>query len=119
MRPNRPRRFLDPRRRSRRLGIDLEDDPLSLLVNFFDCSIVLALAFLVVLVASPAMRSLEGRAKSRAGEQAAAEAVPDGLHVKLDRYQPTREKLRGEGERLGVAYRLKTGEVVYVEDAVK
>jgi len=36
--------------------------------------------------------------------------------IKLEHYRMTMQTLGGEGERLGTAYRLKTGEVVYVPD---
>jgi len=35
---------------------------------------------------------------------------------KLEHYRITPRTLGGEGQRLGTAYRLKTGEVVYVPD---
>jgi len=35
---------------------------------------------------------------------------------KLEHYRMTRQTLGGEGEKLGTAYRLKTGEVVYVPE---
>ncbi len=97
----------------RRLDVDLEGDPLSLLINFFDCAIVLALAFMAALVASP-----PGTVTSTPGAVASTPRanVPLESQIKLDRFQETREKLGGDGERLGVAYRLKTGEVVYVSD---
>jgi hypothetical protein len=34
----------------------------------------------------------------------------------LERCRISHEKMTGEGQRLGVAYRLKTGELVYVPD---
>lgn len=35
---------------------------------------------------------------------------------KLEHYRMSRQTLGGEGEKLGTAYRLKTGEVVYVPE---
>lgn len=35
---------------------------------------------------------------------------------KIERMKLTKEKLSGEGTRIGVAYRLKSGEIVYVPD---
>ncbi len=94
------------RRRRRWMEMNLEEDPLSLLVNFFDCSIVFALAFMVTLLASSAASApgrpvLERLRKDR---------------VKLERFRATEQSIGGEGERLGTAYRLSTGEVVYVPD---
>jgi hypothetical protein len=36
--------------------------------------------------------------------------------MKAPRFRPTNASMNGEGTRLGTAYRLKTGEVVYVPD---
>ncbi len=36
--------------------------------------------------------------------------------VKIERYRVTRQQLSGEGQRLGTAYRLQSGEVVYVPE---
>lgn len=36
--------------------------------------------------------------------------------LKIEKYRATSEKLGGEGQKLGTAYRLKSGEVVYVPE---
>ena len=36
--------------------------------------------------------------------------------VKVDRYRVSRDVASGEGERLGTAYRLPSGEVIYVPE---
>jgi hypothetical protein len=36
--------------------------------------------------------------------------------VKVDRYRVTKEEVSGNGHRLGVAYRLPNGDVVYVPE---
>ena len=89
---------------------------MSLLVNLFDCSIVLALAFLVAFVA-------QSKAAKAAGDPAAARRPGQGeddvnptARVGVDRFRPSPQRIGGEGTRLGTACRLPTGEIVYVPD---
>jgi len=86
-------------RKSRRWHWTADDDPLSGLANMFDLWVVFAVALLVALA-------------SRAGRQGA----PFEEMTKLDRFTVGDDQLTGAGERLGTAYRLQSGEVVYVPD---
>lgn len=96
--------LLARRRAARRplLDVDLDEDPLALLVNFFDCALVLALAFLV---------AAERRAAATGGDPVTER------RERLERYRPTTTSRTGPGQRLGVAYRLEDGQVVYVPEA--
>ena len=76
-----------------------EDDPLSGMANMVDLWVVFAVALLLALV-------------GRAGRQDA----PLEAMKKLDRFTVGEDRLTGAGERLGTAYRLESGEVVYVPD---
>ncbi|MCC7153701.1 MAG: DUF2149 domain-containing protein [Bryobacterales bacterium] len=81
----------------------MEDDPAAGLLNLFDVWIAFAAALLLATVSY----------YSKAG------ISPDMVqknNVRIERYRPTNEKLSGNGERLGTAYRLASGEVVYVPD---
>lgn len=89
--------------RRRLLDVDLDEDPLALLVNFFDCALVLALAFLVA-------------AERRSAAAAGGDPVTD-RRERLERFRPTTARRTGPGQRLGVAYRLEDGQVVYVPEA--
>jgi len=86
-----------------------DDDPLSGLANLFDAGIVFAVALLVGVVVSAAAKSGESPAQ-------AAEALLKDRAVPLDRYRVGERELEGQGERLGFAYRLASGEVVYVPE---
>ena len=99
-------------RRIRRVGAS-EDDPLSGVANLFDLGVILALAFMVPLIAS--MAALSQDRSSSASQHAEARLSKP---MPLEHFEPTNEPLSGEGERLGVAYRLKSGEVVYVPEKV-
>lgn len=83
-----------------------DDDPLSLLVNFFDCSIVFALGLILML----------GLAKAKAAAEGTPKDPVDAKAKVLPRYRPSSEIGTGEGTRLGTAYMLGNGEVVYVPD---
>jgi len=85
-----------------------DEDPATGLLNLFDVWIAFAVALLLATVSYFSANSPEGRASL-------SESVPS-RSTKLEHYRPTADKLSGTGERLGVAYRLDTGDVVYVPD---
>jgi hypothetical protein len=91
------------RRREDRAG-----DPLDGLVNLFDLGIVLALAFLLV-----ALASFERR-ESRAADRIA----PDSVVVRPgERSRPLPQRgarVAGRGEQVGTVYRLRDGRLIYV-----
>lgn len=74
-------------------------DPIAFVPNLFDAILVLTVALLVALSAA--------RAK-------AARAVPDGKQ--LEGFVDTGLARAGQGERLGVAYRLADGRLIYVPE---
>jgi len=85
-----------------------DEDPASGLLNLFDVWIAFAAVLLLATVTYFA----------RTDQSAAADLQHEQVNqsVKMESYRPTNEKLTGNGERLGVAYRLANGEVVYVPD---
>ena len=68
---------------------------------------VFAAALLLALVEAGVVGATGGR---QAPERVAAD------NVKVNQIRVTQDKLTGEGERLGTAYRLKSGEIVYIPD---
>lgn len=88
-----------------------DDDPAAGLLNLFDVWIAFAVA---LLLATVSYYSAAGVKTASAANK--ADAAPTSGQ-KIDHYRPTNEKLTGQGERLGTAYRLANGEVVYVPDA--
>ncbi len=95
---------------ARRLLADPEEDPLATLANLFDAAMVFAVALLV------AFAAYSGKALPARSPRAAGEPLPARVE-KLEHYRPARRRAKGPGRRLGVAYRLASGEVVYVPDA--
>lgn len=92
----------------------VDDDPLAGLVNLFDLWMVFSIALLLALVG--ASRWQTDSDFNPLASESASNARPSEQQFKLDRFKISREKLTGEGDRLGTAYRLKNGEVVYVPD---
>ena len=99
-------------RKLRRVGSG-EDDPLDGVANFFDLGVILALGFMVPLMARMATPPQQSAGEATAS---AAQVASEQDRVKMQHFRPTKDPLSGEGARLGVAYRLKSGEVVYVPD---
>ncbi len=95
-----------------------EEDPLAGLVNLFDLWMVFSIALLVGLV---------GHLHESAGDHSAADSESDASapasleeilerRLKLPQFRVSHEQLTGSGQRLGTAYRLQSGDVVYVPD---
>lgn len=82
-----------------------EDDPLAGLINLCDLWIVLAVCFLLSALSGVSVR-----------QEAGAGTATSGLK-RLPRYRVSTDSLTGRGKRLGIAYRLQGGEVVYVPDS--
>jgi hypothetical protein len=99
------------RSKPRRWDAVPDDDPLAGLVNLFDLWMVFSIALLLALVAASRLPEL-----SQFTKQSRDETLPTKDSSKLEQFRVSTEKLTGEGQRLGTAYRLKNGEVVYVPD---
>ena len=110
------------RRRRRLLPITSvhQEDPLSGVANLFDASIVFAVGVMIALIQvfslvqllSPASEFTLIRKDTATGQMEIVEKTARQIKVR----KVTPEKRAGEGTRLGVAYRLKDGTVVYVPD---
>ncbi len=108
------------RRKKRKWDRIHEDDPGAGLLNLFDVWIAFAAALVLAIVSysrlsSPSAVSLQKPAHSESS-QSALESIRD-QQLQLDRYRVSRQTVGGDGERLGTAYRLKTGEVIYVPES--
>lgn len=101
-------------RKKRRWEEVVEDDPAASLLNLFDVWIAFAVALLLAMVSYYNRAAQTPTAVDAAARQQLEQLQRPG--IKIDRYRPTNEQLTGSGERLGTAYRLANGEVVYVPD---
>ncbi|CCJ35141.1 hypothetical protein BN140_0218 [Methanoculleus bourgensis MS2] len=106
--------------RRRRIILDDEDeDPLSGVANLFDVAMVFAVALLVALVASynvPELLDDESdlTVVKNPGQPNMQIIIKEGKTLKV--LNMTEELAGGQGSRMGTAYRLENGEIIYVPD---
>lgn len=96
-----------------------DDDPLAGIANLFDVSVAFIVALLIALFGLFSAGSmLDPTSKVtivKQNENGALEIITkDGTQVKVQKV--TDRTMSGQGERLGTAYRLADGQVVYVPD---
>ncbi len=107
-------------RRRRRFDSDTPlEDPIAGVANLFDASVVFIVSMMIALfMAYNMLDLLDPKAKvtmTRKGADGELEIITrEGAEIKVQKVSD--KKLGGEGERLGAAYRLKDGRVVYVPD---
>lgn len=96
-----------------------EDDPLAGVVNIFDVSVVFIVGLMIALFSVYRIGDLI----DPDSEVTLVKTNEDGLReiivkrgTEVEAYELTGETLGGEGERLGTAYRLADGQIVYVPD---
>lgn len=99
-----------------------DEDPLAGIANLFDVSVAFIVALMIALLALFASgRILDPKSTVtivKTDEKGVTEIVTKrGNEIKVQKV--TDRTLSGQGERLGVAYRLPTGQVVYVPDETK
>lgn len=109
-------RLLLQRRRSALIGEPLED-PIAGVANLFDASIVFIVSMMIALFMAYNMMDLLDPAaevtmvkKNANGEMEMI--TRKGKEIKVSKVSD--QKLSGRGERLGTAYKLPDGRVVYV-----
>lgn len=107
------------RRRGRFMDAMAEEDPLTLMPNLFDLSIVLAVAFLLTAFGALGFRDLMRSSdewtlvrRSPSGETQVVSRQGKSIRIQ----KVSARKAGGQGMRLGVAYELEGGEVIYVPD---
>ncbi|RME81082.1 MAG: DUF2149 domain-containing protein [Planctomycetota bacterium] len=106
------------KRAFQRLQEELPIDPLEGMANLFDAGLVFALALMVALFQYfhlPELLTEKDLVILKNPGKENMEILRKKGH-KLEKYKISREKLGGEGVKLGICYRLKNGEVVYVPE---
>ena len=96
-------------------------DPLGGVVNLFDASMVLVVALILALAGSASLAEVAARMSTQDITIVTNPGKPDMEMIvkqgeRIERLRSSDERGRGRGERLGVAYRLESGEVIYVPE---
>ena len=97
-----------------------EEDPLAGVANLFDMSVVFIVGLMITLFSVYKMADLVDPTSEvtvvKTNKQGMKEIVVK-KGTKIDTYKVSKETMAGNGERLGTAYRLASGEVIYVPEA--
>ncbi|MFH0784915.1 MAG: DUF2149 domain-containing protein [Pseudomonadota bacterium] len=107
--------------RNQKRGSGLSDnDPMSGVANLFDLGLVFIVGLLLALFGSYHLQDLlqENSQVTITKESASGEMeiiIKDGK--KIEAMKVSREQAKGRGQRLGTAYRLENGSMVYVPEA--
>ncbi|PIE01502.1 MAG: hypothetical protein CSA81_11265 [Acidobacteria bacterium] len=95
-----------------------DDDPLSGMANLFDLAMVFAVALMVAVISSMHLTDLLKDQKTTVvvnpGQPDMEIIVKDGK--KIDKYKSAEQKGQGKGKKVGTAYQLATGEIIYVPE---
>ena len=110
-------------RRKRNLNILQEDDgdPLSVVVNLFDVAMVFAVSLMVAMVIHMNMTEIFGQEDftvvKNPGKENMEIITKEGQQI--NRYTPSENQDGADGrrgKRVGIAYELENGEIVYVPE---
>ena len=98
-------------------------DPLVGVVNLFDASMVLVVALLLALAGADSLAEIAARMSQKDITIVTNPGKPDMEMIvkrgeRMESLKSSELQGAGKGTRLGVAYRLESGEVVYVPEGV-
>jgi hypothetical protein len=97
-----------------------DEDPLAGIANLFDVSVVFIVGLMISLFSIYRMGDLMDPDTEvtmvKTNAQGESEVVIK-KGTEIEAYRVTGEQLAGDGERLGTAYRLSNGQIIYVPDA--
>ena len=97
-----------------------DEDPISGLANLFDLAMVFAVALMVALVSFWQMDEMFSQEKTtiikNPGKENMEIVIKDGK--KIDKYKASdvTSEGSGKGKRVGVAYQLENGEIIYIPE---
>ena len=96
-------------------------DPLVGVVNLFDASMVLVVALLLALAGADSLAEIAARMSQKDITIVTNPGQPDMEMIvkrgeRMEKLKSSELRGTGKGTRLGVAYRLESGEVVYVPE---
>ena len=97
-------------RRKSKFAVQEDADPLSVVVNLFDVAMVFAVALMVAMVMHMNMTEVFTQ------EDFTIEIIMKEGN-KINKYTPSNEQSSGsKGKRVGIAYELENGEIIYVPE---
>lgn len=106
------------RSRSRDRGFS-DNDPMSGVANLFDLGLVFMVGLLIALFGAYHLEDLLARDSEFTILKKSADGrieIIEKKGRKINAVKMTREKARGRGERLGTAYKLDNGSMIYIPD---
>lgn len=106
-------------RRISKFSHEEDTDPLSVIVNLFDVAMVFAVALMVSMVMHLNMTEVFTQENytivKNPGKENMEIITKEGN--KINKYTPSNEQTSGsKGKRVGVAYELENGEIIYVPE---
>jgi hypothetical protein len=107
--------------RRSRLAPEEEDDPMSVVSNLFDVAMVFAVALMVALVTRYSMTEMFSQEDftmvKNPGKENMEIITKEG--EKINKYTPSEDqsnKSGKKGKKVGIAYELENGEIIYVPE---
>jgi hypothetical protein len=95
-----------------------EDDPGAGLLNLFDVWIAFAAALVLAIVSYAQLAKPSAITGQTTSQPSSLEAIRERQQA-LEHFRVSPQNAGGDGQRLGVAYRLKSGEVIYVPEGAQ
>ncbi len=108
------------RRRSILANSDEDNNPLSVVANLFDVAMVFAVALMIAMVMNLNMSEYfsdeDFTIVKNPGQENMEIITKEGK--KINKYTPSEDQSQDQkkGKRVGVAYELETGEIIYVPE---
>jgi hypothetical protein len=96
-----------------------EEDPLAGIANLFDVSVVFIVGLMISLFSVYRMGDLMDPSTEVTMVMTNANGQSEIIvkrGTEIEAYEVTGETMSGDGEKLGTAYRLANGEIIYVPD---
>ena len=105
-------------KRNRLLHNQTDSDPMGTVANLFDVAMVFAVALMVALVTRFNMTEMFSKEDftmvKNPGKENMEIITKEGQEIK--RYTPSEEPSGKRGKKVGVAYQLESGEIIYVPE---
>lgn len=96
------------------------EDPISSLANLFDVAMVFAVALMVALVSFWQMDDMLTESKTtiikNPGKENMEIIIKDGKKIEKFKASDLTSKGEGKGKKVGTAYQLESGEIIYIPE---